>query len=53
MATYMIEKTVKTRKQFLGLIKAYREKGYNLITLANSIAELEDDEQLIVIKIAD
>lgn len=42
--------TVKTKKDFENKIKEYRIKGYNLITLSNKIAELENENEIIIIE---
>lgn len=41
---------VKNREQFIRVIKAYRAKGYNIITLGKRLAELEKDNEIITIK---
>lgn len=41
---------VKNREQFIRVIKAYRTKGYNIITLGKRFAELEKDNEIITIK---
>ena len=56
--TYIIEMkevsnmtiTVKTKKDFENKIKEYRNKGFNLITLSNKIAELENENEIIIIE---
>ena len=42
---------VRDMIQFQELIKEHREKGYNLITLGKKLAELEKDNQKVVITI--
>lgn len=42
--------TVKTKKDFENKIKEYRNKGFNLITLSNKIAELENENEIIIIE---
>ena len=42
---------VRDMIQFQELIKEHREKGYNLITLGKKLAELEKDNQKVVIAI--
>ena len=42
--------TVRTKREFENKIKEYRNKGYNLITLGNRIAELENENEIITIE---
>ena len=42
--------TVKTKKEFESKIKEYRNNGFNLITLGKRIAELERNNEIIVIE---
>ncbi len=41
---------VRGKKQFENTIKEYRAKGYNIITFGNKLAELEKDNEIIVIE---
>ena len=47
-----MKQTVKNRKEFESMIKEYRNKGYMLITLGKKFAELENDNEMVVIEIA-
>ena len=42
---------VKNVSQFNELIKDHRDKGYNLISLGKKLAEMEKDNQKVVIAI--
>lgn len=39
----------KNKKHFSELIKEYRNKGYNLITYSEKLAELENENEVITI----
>lgn len=43
--------TIRTnsKKTFEETIKAYRAKGYNIITLGRKMAEMEKDNEVIII----
>ena len=41
---------VKTKKEFEMLVKEYRAKGYNLITLGKMFAELEQGNSIVIIE---
>lgn len=42
--------TVNNKRQLNKLVKEYRNKGYFLITLGHTLAELEKENELVVIE---
>lgn len=42
--------TVRTKKEFEAKVKEIRAKGFNIITFAKNFAELEKDNEIIVIE---
>lgn len=42
--------TVRTNKEFEAKVKEIRAKGFNIITFAKNFAELEKDNEIIVIE---
>ena len=46
----MTKLTAKNKKEFEAKIREYRTKGYNLITLGKKTAELENDNEIVVIE---
>jgi hypothetical protein len=48
MKVYRI--TAGDKKHFTSLIRDYRRDGWNIITYANKLVELEKDNELIVLE---
>jgi hypothetical protein len=47
---YMEKLKVKNKKEFTNIIKKYRDDGYMLITYGKKLAELEKDNEIIIIE---
>ena len=44
--------TAKNKKQFNEMIHSYREQGFNIVTFGKKLAELEREDEFVIIEIS-